>query len=121
MNLSSITGLDDQPNTSTRLLADEMVMNRTCKQQRWDRSHFSIGAAIGKDKHGCASLDRIGRKATNIFKRFRQTLSPSGNRIEARNDDGSEVGCAFMVGNVNQRAQFVVIEDWTLNNNLATR
>ena len=121
MNLSSVTGLDDQPNTSTRLFANEMVMNRTCKQQRGNRCHLDIGTAIGKDKHCCASLNRIGRKPTNIFERFRQTLSPSGNRIQARYDDSSEVGCAFMVGDVNQRAQFVVVEDWTFNNNLTTR
>ncbi|CAB4649994.1 unannotated protein [freshwater metagenome] len=67
MHLSCVTSLDDQTNSCARLFADEVVVNSTCKEQRRNRSHFSVSAAIGKDKHGCPGLDRVRRQAPNIL------------------------------------------------------
>jgi hypothetical protein len=119
MNLSSISGLNDQANTCTCLFANEVVMNGTRKEQRRNRGHFCVCTTIGKDKHRCPCLDRFGSEASNILERFRQTLSPGGNRIQTGNDDGSEVGRAFVIGDVDQRAQLVIVQDWTFNNYLA--
>jgi hypothetical protein len=119
VNLSRVSGLNDQTNPCTRLLPNEVVVNGTRKKQRRNRGHIYVCTTIGEDKHRCPCLDRIGSEASNILERFRQTLSPGGNRIQTGNDDGSEVGRAFVVGDVDERAQLVIVQDWTFNNYLA--
>ena len=46
MYLASVTGLNDKSHPGTRLLANQMVVDSTSEQKRWDRCHFGIGTPI---------------------------------------------------------------------------
>ncbi|CAB4950440.1 unannotated protein [freshwater metagenome] len=119
MYLSRIAGLDNQANSRASLFANEVMMNSAGEQQRRNRCHFCIGAAIRENEHGCSGLDRIRGKTPNVPERLCQPFSPGGDRIETRNHDSAEIRRTFVICNVNKCAELVVVENRSLDNNLA--
>ncbi|SKZ72348.1 Uncharacterised protein [Mycobacteroides abscessus subsp. abscessus] len=110
VDLAAITRFDDQADTGALALADQVVVNRGCQQQRRNRCERLVGFPVAEHDEAHAVVDGSTDLGADLVERLAQPGTTLGHRVEPVDLDAAEVGKRVVLVDPDQLGEGVVVD-----------
>ncbi len=111
VHLACVAALDEQAHARPGLLADQVVVDGTHRQQRRDRRLLGGDAPVAQDQQGHAVGDRRRGLAAQVLEGVRQALPAVGDPVAGLQDGGAESLGPTTPVHVDEAGQLLLGED----------
>ena len=114
VHLAGVASLNDEAGARASALLHQVVVDRRGQQQRRDGGKALIGLAVRQHNQSGTTVDGLRDLTADTTDSVAQAAATAGDRVQAGDDLGTELGILLVLARLAQGDKVVVVQDWML-------